>query len=389
MKISIVSCWYMTSYGDYTNALRHALERRIDTEVDVVASNCGCGDPAEARGVLQDDRCVFVRFPNVRYWKSRNSVKRNVRRVLRHAAYLERARRYLDRGSDADVMHFQQTLNAYGAQAVFNWLRLPSRAARVVTVHECDPFQLDHPESNRWYAAADRIIVHAQEMKETLMGLGVDEHRIDIVRQGVTLRPPSEQPRAGIIFYGGHKVHTGKGFDTLLDAMRRLGPAAPTVHVHGHWSDQAPPEGVEMVERYGMGERVVWLNQLSLAAAHAAYDGASLCALPYTGSFAGFPATLAMAHGVPVIATRRAGLPDHLGDAAYWMAENDAAGLAAAIADLLANAPRRDALAAAGRARVAEELTWDAIAGKTLESYGAAIRHKRGSPPGSAVAAPA
>ena len=83
-----------------------------------------------------------------------------------------------------------------------------------------------------------------------------------------------------------------------------------------------------------------------------------------------------MAHGAAVIGTRRAGLPDHLGDAARVVAENDASGLAEAIVELVSDEAARQDLAARGRARAEAVLGWDQIAGRTLDSYRHAIERR-------------
>ena len=277
-------------------------------------------------------------------------------------------------------MHFQQTLNAYGSLSVFNWLRLPAKAARVVTVHEFDPYQLDFPNSNLAYNEADRVIVHVQDLKDRLVEFGVHASRIDIVEHGVEIGPLSEGPRSGIIFYGGHRLHSGKGLDTLFKAMQiikgRLGPATPQLTIHGHYGDTTPEFALRLAEDHAVSENVRWLNQIPLKQVAEEYGRALLCVLPYTGSFAGFAAVNAMANGVPVIGTRRAGLPEHLGSAAVWVEEHDAEGLAANIQRLVGDAAERQRLARAGRERAERLLSWDAIAEKTLQSYRAALEHK-------------
>ncbi len=380
MKVKIISCWFATSYGAYSDGLRRALERRLGAEVGVIASNCGCGDPVQVRRQFQDRRCDYFEFPTISYFKSANPVKYWLRNKARQLIYRERAKRYLTRTGDADVLHFQQTLNAYGSVALFNWLTMPSRAARVVTVHELDPYQLDFPESNLKYNRADRIIVHANEMKESLISLGVDGERIDIVEYGVEIRPISDGTREGIIFYGGHRLHSGKGLETLLKAMalvkRRLGPDTPVLKIHGHYGETTPEYGLRIANESGVASNIRWLNQISLEATISEYQRTLLCVLPYTGSFAGYPAVNAMANGVPVIGTRCAGLPDHLGDAGIWVETNDSEGLAKAIVDLLNDKVLRRNIVAKGRARAETLLSWDTIAQKTLASYERAVQFK-------------
>ena len=85
MRVTLISCWFQTSYGAYTHSLRRALESRLGTDVGVVASNCGCGDAAEVRREFQDRRCDYFEFPHVHYFRSPNRVKylpRNAARQL-------------------------------------------------------------------------------------------------------------------------------------------------------------------------------------------------------------------------------------------------------------------------------------------------------------------
>ncbi|MEJ2392959.1 MAG: glycosyltransferase, partial [Gammaproteobacteria bacterium] len=239
----------------------------------------------------------------------------------------------------------------------------------------------DFPKSNLTYNLADRILVHANEMKQKLVDYGVYPDIIDIVEHGVDIQPLPRGQRQGIIFYGGHFLEKGKGLDTLFQAMAKIkekqGTNTPTLTIHGHYGESTPAYGIEMMKKYGLVGVVRWLNQLPHDDAVEEYRKALICVLPYTGSFAGLPASTAMANGVPVIATRRAGLPEHLGDAAVWIEENDADGLATSILELLDDAAARERLAQAGRSRAEQFLTWDVIAEKTLASYHAALDHKQ------------
>jgi glycosyltransferase involved in cell wall biosynthesis len=380
MKVKIISCWFVNSYGTYTDGLRKGLERRLGTEVGIIASNCGCGEPAEVNRQFMDNRCDFFEFPNISYYKSTSPVKYWLRTKARYLIYRERAKRYLKRSGDAEVLHFQQILNATGSVTVFNWLSMPSRAARVVTVHELDPYQENFPKSNLSYNKADRIIVHTDEMKNSLVSLGVVGERIDVVLHGVEIRPVPDRPREGIIFYGGHRFNKSKGFGTLFKAMnlvkKQLGSSTPVLTIHGHYGTTVPEEGLRAASEVGIADDIRWLNQISLDATISEYQRSLLCVLPYTGSFGGFPAVNAMANGVPVIGTRRAGLPDHLGDVGTWVEANDPEGLAKAIVDLLSDEVRMRDIAAKGRARAEKLLSWDTIAQKILDSYEKAIQFK-------------
>ncbi len=383
MKIKFISCWFATSYGQYTDSLRQALERRLGEEVGVICSNCGCGDPVEVKRIFQDQHCEYIEYPHIKYFKSSNPFKYWLRNRLRQIIYRERAKKYMSHAADATVLHFQQTLNAFGSVTAFNWLRLPTTAARVVTVHELDPYQVEFPKSNLIYNRAERILVHSREMKNKLIDYGVNSERIDLIQHGADIQPLPDAPRHGIIFYGGHFLGKGKGLETLLQAMARvkekLNAKTPTLTIHGHYGNKAPEYGIQLAEKYAVADIVRWLNQISNSDAIGEYRRAMLCVLPYTGSFAGLPASMAMANGVPVIATRCAGLPDHLGDTALWIEEDEPAGLATAILELLDNATERERLAVEGRARAERMLSWDVIAEKTLACYESMLKQRTGN----------
>lgn len=383
MKISIISCWFATSYGAYTDSLRKAMEAHIGEEVHVVASNCGCGDPIEIRREFENHRCDYFEQPHVHYWRSDNPVKRWIRLQACKLSYRKRANNYIQRSGSADVMHFFQTLNAYGSVSAFNWLNLPTKSARVITVHELDPYQTDYPETNITYNKADRVLVHTHKMKDKLISLGVKPDLIEIIEHGVDIPADTNQPRNGLIYYGGHRLNVGKGLDTLFAALaiikEQLGADTPLLSIHGHYGDKVPPYVLELAQAAGVESNIRWLNQIRQPDVTAEYQKAMLCVLPFTGSFAGYPAVQAMANGVPVIATKNAGLPEHLGDAGTWIEENDSEGLASAILKLLKDNELRTNIAARGHNRVKENLTWDKVAFKTLESYKRAIETKNAS----------
>jgi glycosyltransferase involved in cell wall biosynthesis len=373
LNVKIFSCWFATTYGTYTDGLRRGLERRLGREVGIVASNCGCNDPVELNREFVDKRCSFIEFPNVPYATMSSKPKQLVLDTVRKAAYCERARRYMKETGDADVVHFQQILNAFGSIAATAWLDLPCKAARVVTVHELDPYQQKHPELSAKYAKADALVVHTKEMRTDLIALGAWRERVHVVQHGVDLPQPSDEPRSNLVFYGGHKLENGKGalalFAALSIAKEALGKAMPRVRAHGHYTQTGGDWAKKSAKEAGLENDIDWLDQIDHDSAIAEYRRARAVMLPYTGGFAGYPATLAAAHGAAVIGTRNAGLPEHLGDAAVFVPERDPTALAAAIVRVVRDEGERRRVADAARAHAERELGWDTIAKKTAAIY--------------------
>jgi len=108
------------------------------------------------------------------------------------------------------------------------------------------------------------------------------------------------------------------------------------------------------VAEMGLGDAVTFAGHAVDATVAAAYADADV--LVVTSEHEGFcvPVVEAMSAGLPVVAFDRGALPEVLGGAGALVSDKDPYALAASIAALLADAPRRAALGEAGRRRLAE-----------------------------------
>ena len=381
MRVSLIGCPFQSTYGAYIGSLRSALARQLGRPVQWVGSNCGCGDPIQNGRGFQVKDCDYFEmrerlagYSLVGY--TRQPAKRFLRSGVRGLCNARRAARYAELVSEVDVVHLQQILGAYGSDVVFRFLRLPIAAARVITVHELDDEQIDFPERNRGYNLADAVVVHDGALKAKLVALGVAPDLVRLVRQGTDLDEGERVARDGIVFYAGHHFNAGKGLDVLLDACRQLkdryAGRAPRLRIHGHYGGEPPAEFVDRARQLGLADDVEWLNELSPAEMATVYRRSQVCVLPYKGSFAGLPVGLAAANRLPIIATRAAGVPEHIGDLAIWIEPDDAVGLADRIAQVLQDPALAADCGARLRAHAVERLGWDTVARDTIDIYQAA-----------------
>jgi glycosyltransferase involved in cell wall biosynthesis len=382
MHVTLIACPFKTSYGPASESLKKSLEKKTGTAVEWVASNCGCGDDVEISRQFQMPGCKYFDMititdhPTPKRWKLWLKLK------ARKFFYYFRARKYRQLSAGAEVVNFQQTLHAYGSTVLFHWLNQPSQAARVVTIHELDRHQLASPESNKIYNKADAIIVQQGAMKDQLIGLGVDPDKIEIVPHGTDLPAiDANQTLEGVVFYGGHHPMKGKGLHAVLKAIAllktRLGPKAPKLKVHGYFSSEDLAALQELAAQLGLAGDVAWLNQISMPEVFRHYQSSLLCVLPYTGSFAGLAAATAAAAGLPVIATKNAGIPEHIGEDGIWIDNDNSEAIAEQIEKILGSAELRRDLSRRLRKRAEQCLSWDVVADKTLAVYDRALRRKR------------
>jgi glycosyltransferase involved in cell wall biosynthesis len=314
-------------------------------------------------------------YPSPAKWK------RWVKYAAGKVIFYLRAKKYHALSAGAEVVNFQQTLNAFGATTLFYWLNKPTSAARVVTVHELDDYQLSHPAVNKTYNKADAIIVEQGPMKDKLVKLGVDPNKIEVVLHGTDLPPLDDNARReGVVSYSGHHPFSNKGLQAILDAMvllkTRMGAAAPKLKLHGYIGEADVEELKMLVKKMKLEDDVVWLNQITMPEALREYQKSAVCVLPFMGSFAGLSAATAAAAGLPIVGTKNAGIIDHIGENGIWIEKDDSAAIAERLEKLLCSADLRRDLSQRLRKRAEECLGWDTVAANTLEVYEKALQRK-------------
>ncbi len=154
-----------------------------------------------------------------------------------------------------------------------------------------------------------------------------------------------------------------KGLDTLVAAIAELVAAGRTdvrLEIIGDGPGRAALEA--QIAELGVGDRVVLRGGQPPTEVRATLARAQVFALAAReardGDTDGLPVALleAMAHGVAVVATPIAGLPEAVidGETGLLVPPDDSAALAAAIARLLDDSALRERLSSAARAFVAE-----------------------------------
>ncbi len=152
--------------------LESAVERKTGDKMQWIGSNCGCGDQmAVTRQFKARDQCEYFEMRMPSGVQAESAWRHRARGAARTAVSYFRAKRYADMTKDAELVHFQQIINAYGSKAVFHWLNQPSDATRVVTIHELDYEQRQSLDKNAAYNNADALIVHFEALRDQLVGL--------------------------------------------------------------------------------------------------------------------------------------------------------------------------------------------------------------------------
>jgi len=231
----------------------------------------------------------------------------------------------------------------------------------------------------------DRIVtVSEASRREIERYFGIPEKQVPVVYNGTDLgvfRPLEGQPIEADLLFVGRTEDRKKGIGTLLEAMTHLPEHVTLKIVDG----RIPENGLvpRFIRRHHLERRVI-LHQkmLSVPELVAQYSTARAAVVPSFFEGFGFPASEAMACGLPVIANAVGALPEVVGsdgEAGRLVPPRDARALAAAIAQVLADPARAAQMGQAARARIARLFRWKDAAAQLVDVFEETIRaaHRR------------
>jgi glycosyltransferase involved in cell wall biosynthesis len=254
-----------------------------------------------------------------------------------------------------------------------------SGAPVVVSLQGEDTFVDSLPQPQRdqaWAlmsAAAERAagLVAVSDYYRLVMAdrLGLDPQRLHVVPNGIELQgydlaAPLSRPGPPVIGYLA-RMCPAKGLHTLVEAFIRLANdpsegrcAKARLCVVGAQLREDRPfvAGLRaQLARAGLAERCTWHPGVSRSEKLRLLKGMSLLSVPATyGESFGLYTLEAMAAGVPLVQPEHAAVPEILATfgGGVLCKPDDPVDLAAKLADLLGDEPRRLALAEAGRSAV-------------------------------------
>jgi glycosyltransferase involved in cell wall biosynthesis len=228
--------------------------------------------------------------------------------------------------------------------------------------------------------AASAIMAVSSSVERTIRAYAGEAPRVEVVPVGVdTARfVPRDAPRLDdqILFAGF--LNYMKGIDVLLDAMailRDQGRPGRLVLVGGSFYRNTRKQEDALRRRadeLGLGDRVTFAGQKPQEEVAGMMAESAVVVLPSRAESFGAVLVEALACGTPVVATRCGGPEDivspHVG---RLVPVGDAAALASALADVLADPTLRDR--AALRRYAVERFSWGRVVGETLSVYRAAV----------------
>lgn len=303
------------------------------------------------------------------------------------------ARLLATRRDEFDVAHDNQVLG-FGMGDVQRTLPLVTTIHHPITVDRATDLSqagswLRRLSLRRWYSfvwmqarvarAAERVLtVSESSRRDIVRDFGVAPERVQVVPLGVDAGfvPPSEPRVPGRLLAMASADAPMKGVATLLEAVAKLRTERD---VHLVVVSKPKPGGrtEQLVERLGLGDAVSFVHGVDDAELVRLMGSAEVACVPSLYEGFSLPTAELMACETPLVVSRAGAIPEVVGpdgECADLVTPGDVGELTRALAELLDDPDRREAMGRRGRERVLARFSWRAVAESTAAAYDEVVR---------------
>ena len=229
----------------------------------------------------------------------------------------------------------------------------------------------------------DKIVTVSEASRtEIERYFGIPEKQIAVVHNGTDadlFRPVPEVRKHTDLIFVGRTEDRKKGIGTMLEALSLLPEHVTLKIVDG----RIPEDGLvpRLIRRYGLAGRVHIQDRfLEIDELVREYSTGRVAIVPSFFEGFGFPASEAMACGLPVIANAAGALPEVVGtdgSSGRLVPPRDARAMADAIADVLQDPEKATRMGEAARLRVQRSFRWEDAAARLVDVFEETRRARR------------
>ena len=212
---------------------------------------------------------------------------------------------------------------------------------------------------------------------------GIPQKKVAVVYNGTDsdlFRPMPEVEKEADLLFVGRTEDRKKGIGTMLEAVSLLPKHIKLKIVDG----RIPDDGLvpKLTRRFGIEDRVIIRKEMfSVPDLVRQYSTARVALVPSFFEGFGFPASEAMACGLPVIANAAGALPEVIGTdgrTGRLVPERNARAMADAILDVLSEPGRAEQMGREARARIQNVFQWSDAAANMIEVFEETLRATHG-----------
>lgn len=401
--------------------VRHLAARNVDVTLIVPPP-----DPVQRAAIVDPFASPHIRLRHVRYLTFPFANRRGTTILDRSTSYLlygwragRLARELAERG-DVDVIH------GFGA-SLLGATTGPRRVPLVMNPQGLEEFGATAAQQAplkragyaplRWAVrrsarAADAIIatdvslestvarhLHPRPGQMTTIPNGIDLVSVSAFAGPAEGRVLRQRHRIGpgeTVFLSVGRLEHNKGFDLMAAALARASaPGSPLSAMGWRWvlvgSGPHRAEIERQVRQHDLESHVVFAGRATDQDLHAWYEAASAFVHPTRYEGSSIVTLEAMAHRLPVIATRAGGLPDKVIPGVNgWLVEPDSPdtsgsehtidALAAALGEASSASGQLAEMGERSRALVEREFSWSVLVERQIALY-EDLRHRAATPP--------
>lgn len=214
------------------------------------------------------------------------------------------------------------------------------------------------------------VITMSQYSKQLLIDLGIKEHIIHVIPYGVYLpeaiKERHENPTVKCLAVG--RMVPKKAPILLLEAFAKAAKENPRLTLDYIGSGDLFQSAVDYIKEHKLDDRINLHKSLPNEEVHMRMIEADIfiqhsITCPITGDQEGLPVAIleAMAHGLPVVSTRHAGIPESVSDTVngFIVDERDTTSMAGKILELSKDKNLRETMGKEGRKIVEAKFTWE------------------------------
>jgi glycosyltransferase involved in cell wall biosynthesis len=201
---------------------------------------------------------------------------------------------------------------------------------------------------------------------------GVDLAPFDHLPPRAALEDEHPELRGKFVLLFFARLHAKKGLDLLAEALRRIAPSRPDLHLllAGNDDGEWPPFLARM-EESGLSGRITYLGHVSGEQARRAWAAADAFVLPSYSEGFSMAILEALACRLPCLITTACYFPEVAAAGGAIVVEPTAEDVTHGLRELLERAPEERAdLGRKGRRLVEREYTWDRQADRLAAIYG-------------------
>jgi glycosyltransferase involved in cell wall biosynthesis len=382
MNIAFVTCWaYLRIYSVQAVHLKETLENKFGVKIDVLTSNCGCfytgfrdvfSSFSNYASVMTNREAEFLKLPYFRAHQEKNLLSRSARSAYRGISEPLRGKWFIQKTQKHPIIHFHQSSDAFGIETL-KWLLHfnKKRAKTMVTIHRLSPEQEKDPVINQTYNDCDVVVVDTDFLKNKLIAWGVRPEKIHLIKYGAFISPTDHHTGSEAVMFAGSPLINVKGFEYLAPALRMLKDEGKPLRVklHGFHMPGHQEWANEIIKKEKIDDIVRWVKIANEEELIKEYQSSYCCLVPYTDYPGSFPASLALANGIPVISSDDWGTEEYLQGAGLVFKSRSIEDLTTVLRMIRDNVPLRDEMGQKAKAVAERDFSWIRIAEKYYELY--------------------